>query len=90
MGGEMMYAVVLGLLGLLSTALVANAAGVAPLAEARLRLAKIVGDAGGFARQQAAFRASKQDVSKELRDLLVEGQRIWRRTPTPSSRTASS
>lgn len=90
MGSEMMYAVVLGLLGLLGTALVANATGLAPLAGARLRLAKIVGDAKGFAQQQAAFRASKQDVSKELRNLLVEDQRIWRRTPTPSSRTAPS
>jgi|GEM_PF-3055824 len=61
MGSEMTYSVVvLGLLGLLSTALVANAAGLAHLDGARLRLAKAVGDATGFARPQAAFTASKQ------------------------------
>lgn len=60
MGSEMMYAVVLGLLGLLSTALVANAVGLAHLDGARLRRAKAVGDATGFAQRQAAFRAGKQ------------------------------
>jgi hypothetical protein len=59
MGSEMMYAVVLGLLGLLSTALVAKAC-LAHLDGACLRLAKIVGDAEGFAQRQAAFTASKQ------------------------------
>ena len=75
MGSEMMVAVMLGLLGLLSTVLVAKA-GLPHLAGARLPLAEIVGDAKGFARQ-AAFGASKQDASK-------------RRTPTPSSRTSPS
>jgi hypothetical protein len=76
MGNETTYSGVLGMLGRLSTALGANAADLAHLDGARLRLAKIVGDAEGFAQQQAAFTASKQDASKKFRDLLVEGQRL--------------
>jgi len=60
----------------LSTALGANAADLAHLDGARLRLAKIVGDVEGIAQQQAALTASKQDASKKLRDLLIEGQRL--------------
>jgi hypothetical protein len=76
MGNETTYSGVLGMLGRLSAALGANAADLAHLDGARLRLAKIVGDAGGIAQQQAAFTASKQDASKQFRDLLVEGQRL--------------
>ena len=64
------------MLGRLSAALGANAADLAHLDGARLRLAKIVGDVEGIAQQQAALTASKQDASKKLRDLLVEGQRL--------------
>jgi hypothetical protein len=76
MGNETTYSGVLGMLGRLSTALGANAADLAHLDGARLRLTKIVGDAEGIAQQQAAFTASKQDASKKFRALLVEGQRL--------------
>jgi hypothetical protein len=76
MGNETTYSGVLGMLGRLSTALGANATDLAHLDGARLRLTKIVGDAGGLAQQQAALTASKQDASKQFRDLLVEGQRL--------------
>jgi hypothetical protein len=75
MGSETTYSGVLGLLGWLSAALGANAEDLAHLDGARLRLEKLVGDSEGTARQQAAFTASKQDASRRLRDLLVEGQR---------------
>ncbi len=76
MATETTYSGVLGMLGRLSAALGANAADLAHLDGARLRLAKIVGDVEGLAQQQAALTASKQDASKRLRDLLVEGQRL--------------
>jgi len=76
MATETTYSGVLGMLGRLSAALGANAADLAHLDGARLRLAKIVGDVEGIAQQQAALTASKQDASKKLRDLLVEGQRL--------------
>jgi hypothetical protein len=76
MATETTHSGVLGMLGRLSTALGANAADLAHLDGARLRLAKIVGDVEGIAQQQAAFTASKQDASKKFRDLLVEGQRL--------------
>jgi hypothetical protein len=76
MGNETTYSGVLGSLGRLSSALDANAADLAHLEGVRLRLSKIVGDAGGLARQQAALTASKQDASNQFRELLVEGQRL--------------
>ena len=76
MGNETTYSGVLGSLGRLSTALGANAADLAHLDGARLRLETVVGDAEGLAQQQAAFTASKQEASKKFRDLLVEGQRL--------------
>jgi hypothetical protein len=76
MGNETTYSGVMGLLGRLSSALTANAAELAHLDGARLRLAKIVTDAEGIAQQQAALTASKQEASKQLQNLLVEGQRL--------------
>ena len=74
--GDETHSGVLGRLGRLSTALNANAADLAHLEGVRLRLAKIVGDAGEIAQQQAALKASKQDASKQLRNLLGEGRRL--------------
>jgi hypothetical protein len=76
MGSETTYSGVMGGLGRLSSALTANAAELAHLDGARLRLAKIVTDVEGIAQQQAAFTASKQEASKQLQKLLVEGQRL--------------
>jgi hypothetical protein len=76
MGNETTYSGVLGSLGRLSSALDANAADLAYLDGTRLRLSKIVGDIKGVAQQQAALTASKQDATKQLRGLLVEGQRL--------------
>ncbi len=76
MGNEPTYSVVLGRLGRLSAALEANAEDLAHLDGVRLRLAKIVGEAEGIARQQAEWTASKQENSKQLREMLVEAQRL--------------
>jgi hypothetical protein len=76
MDNETTHSGVLGRLGRLSTALDANAADLAHLDGARLRLSKIVGDLKTMGQQQAALTASKQDASSQFRDLLVEGQRL--------------
>jgi hypothetical protein len=76
MGNETTYSAVIGGLGRFSSALTANAADLAHLDGARLHLAKIVTDAEGIAQQQAALTASKQEASKQLQKLLVEGQRV--------------
>ena len=76
MGNETTYSGVMGGLGRFSAALTANAADLAHLEGARLRLAKIVTDIEGITQQQAAFTASKQEASKQVRKLLVEGQRV--------------
>ena len=76
MGNEPTYSGVLGGLGRFISALSANAADLAHLEGARLHLAKIVTDIEGFTQQQAALTASKQEASKQLQKLLVEGQRV--------------
>jgi hypothetical protein len=57
MGNQATYSGVMGGLGRLISALNANAADLAHLAGARLRLAKIATDVEGIAQQQAAFTA---------------------------------
>jgi hypothetical protein len=76
MGNETTYSGVMGGLGRFSAALTANAADLAHLEGARLHLAKIVTDIEGITQQQAAFTASKQEASKQVRKLMVEGQRV--------------
>ncbi|MFY9820131.1 MAG: hypothetical protein WAM82_02040 [Thermoanaerobaculia bacterium] len=76
MGNETTYSGVMGGLGRFSAALTANAADLAHLDGARLRLAKLVADIEGVTQQQAAFTASKQEASRQLQKLLVEGQRM--------------
>ncbi len=76
MGNETTNSGVIGRLGRLDSALAANAADLAHLDGARLRLTKIVGDIKGVAQEQAALTASKQDASKQLQKLLVDGQRL--------------
>jgi len=76
MGNETTYSGVMGGLGRFSAALNANAADLAHLEGARLHLAKIVTDIEGFTQQQAALTASKQEASKQVQRLLVEGRRV--------------
>ena len=76
MGNETTYLGQMGGLIRLSSALNANAADLVHLDGARLRLAKIATDIEGITQQQAALTASKQDASKQLQKLLVEGQRL--------------
>lgn len=76
MGNETTYSGVMGGLGRFSAALTANAADLAHLEGARLHLAKIVTDIEGITQQQAALTASKQEASKLLQKLMVEGQRV--------------
>jgi hypothetical protein len=76
MGNETTNSGVMGRLGRLSSALNANAADLVHLEGARLHLEKIVTDVDGIAQQQAALTASKQETSKQLQKLLVEGQRV--------------
>jgi hypothetical protein len=76
MGNETTYSGVMGGLGRFSAALTANAEDLAHLEGARLHLAKIVTDIEGITQRQAAFTASKQEASKQVRKLLVEGQRV--------------
>jgi hypothetical protein len=66
----------MGGLGRFSAALNANAADLAHLEGARLHLAKIVTDIEGVTQQQAALTASKQEASKQVQKLLVQGQRV--------------
>ena len=76
MGNETTYLGVMGGLIRLISALNANAAELAHLDGARLRLAKLATDLEGITQQQAALTASKQEASKQLQKLLVEGQRL--------------
>jgi len=66
----------MGGLGRFSAAVNANAADLAHLEGARLHLEKIVADIEGITQQQAALTASKQEASKQLQKLLVQGKRV--------------
>ena len=76
MGNETTYSGVLGELGRLGTALEANAADLPHLEGPRGRLDKIYTEARQVAQQQAALTATKQEASKRLKVLLVEGKRV--------------
>jgi hypothetical protein len=75
MGNETTYLGVMGRLIRLISALNANAADLDHLAGGRLHLAKIATDVERITQQQAALTVSKQEASKQLQKLLVEGQR---------------
>jgi hypothetical protein len=66
----------MGELGRFSAAVNANAADLAHLEGARLHLAKIVTDIEVITQQQAALTASKQEASKQVQTLLVQGKRV--------------
>ncbi|HEV7504698.1 MAG TPA: hypothetical protein VGS07_07295 [Thermoanaerobaculia bacterium] len=76
MGNETTYSGVLGELGRLGSALSANAADLPHLEGPRGRLDQIYGEAQQVAQQQAALTATKQEASKRLKVLLVEGKRV--------------
>jgi hypothetical protein len=76
MSRETTYAGKLGSAQRLSNALAANAAELAHLEGTRLRLAEVLERAHEVAKQQAAWTASRQEASKQLRTLLTEGNRL--------------
>ena len=76
MDKETTYSGVLGKLTRFSAALAANAAELPHLEGPRTRIEDILGNAKEIAKQQAAMTASKQELSKRLRELIGEGQRL--------------
>jgi hypothetical protein len=67
---------VLGDLQRLSVTMEANKEELPQLEPFRLKLGGIVTRSLDVSQQQAAFTASKQEASKQLRRLLTEGQRV--------------
>ncbi|HYX24741.1 MAG TPA: hypothetical protein VFC23_11355 [Thermoanaerobaculia bacterium] len=76
MNNETTYSGVLGELTRFTGAVTANAADLPHLDGPRGRLEKILSEAQQVAQQQAALTASKQESSKRLKALVVEGQRL--------------
>jgi UDP-N-acetylmuramyl tripeptide synthase len=76
MASETTYSGVLGRLTRFSAALTANAAELPHLEGPRTRIEDVLGNAKEIAKEQAAMTASKQESSKRLRELIVEGQRL--------------
>jgi len=70
------YSGSLGDLTRFSAALSANAADLPHLEGARVRLADMLTQALEVAKQQAAQKASKQELSKEVRRLTIESERL--------------
>ena len=66
----------LGSLQRFSVALEANSSELTHLEASRLKLGSMVDLAQDTAKRQAALRAEKQDLSKELKTLLVESTRL--------------
>ncbi len=76
MNNETTYSGVIGELTRFTTAVAANGADIPHLDGPRGRLEKVLGEAQQVAQQQAALTASKQESSKRLKLLVVEGQRL--------------
>ena len=57
-------------------ALIANAADLPHLESQRLRLEEVTTEVGDLLTQQAALAATRQDVSKRLQALFVEGRQL--------------
>lgn len=76
MANETTYSGVLGELARLIGAMSSNAADLPHLEGPRARLEKILTEAQEIAKQQAALTASKQEASKRLKTLVIEGQRV--------------
>lgn len=73
---ETKYTAVLGDLQRLSTTMDANREELPQMEPFRLKLAGVVTQALEVSQQQAALKVSKQEMSKQLRRLLNEGQRL--------------
>jgi len=67
---------VLGDLQRLSVTMEANKDQLQGLEALRLKLTGVVTQTLDLSKQQAAFQASKQEASKKLRQLLIEGQSV--------------
>jgi hypothetical protein len=70
------YAGMLGEWKQLNGSVVENAADLVHLETSRVKLAGLLTRAEGINTQQAALTASKQEASKELREVITEGQRL--------------
>ena len=76
MSSETTYAGVLGDLRRLDAALEANLAEIPHLQGARERIQALLGRGHDVAKQQAALKAAKQEMSQQLRTLIADGQRV--------------
>jgi len=76
MAKQSSYSGMLGDLSRLVAAMTANAAELPHLEGVRARLEKTLAEAQEVAKQQAALAASKQEASKRLKALLMEGNRM--------------
>lgn len=76
MATETTYAGKIGVWKRLLEPLTANAADLAHLEGSRTKLANLHAQAVAINKQQAAYRAAKQEQSVQLKTLLAEGQRL--------------
>ena len=76
MARETTYAGILGFLQRLNVTMEANKEQLPQLEPYRLKLGAIVTRALGLSQDQAALKASRQEASKQFRQLLVDGQRV--------------
>ena len=76
MARETTNAGIMGDLQRLSVTMDANKEELPQLEPFRLKLGGVVGQIFEIAKQQAAYKAGKQESSKQLRKLLIEGNRI--------------
>jgi hypothetical protein len=76
MSKETTYSGMLGEWKQLNGSVVENAADLGHLESSRVKLAGLLTRAEGINTQQAALTASKQEATKELREIITEGQRL--------------
>lgn len=76
MAKETTHAGMLGDLQRIATSLEANAAELSHLEGPRLRMTELLSRAQEIAKQQAALTASRQEATRQLRTLLIDGQRM--------------
>jgi len=76
MARETKYTGILGDLQRLAVAMEANQGELPQMEPFRLKLAGLLAQAVDVSQQQAALKVDKQEMSKQLRRLLTEGQRL--------------
>ena len=76
MFNERTYSGILGALQRFLAALMANVSDLPHLEASSARFAEVLGRAQGLARQQAALTAEKQELSLQLRESVVDSQRL--------------